>query len=177
MVPSLWLAFEVSQQSHNTQVCGLCVILPCGNISVGPEFGQNDALLALKFQSRYNSCLAGPYEAAPKGGADLRGFRPTIRSERMTEAGELEALVSQQIVTAMKAHDAERTGTLRLIKNALKNKAIEKRAAADSGRERAGAGHDDQAAARLDRSVCQGQPARPGRQGTGRNRGHRGVSA
>jgi uncharacterized protein len=46
----------------------------------------------------------------------------------MTDAGALEALVSQQIVTAMKAHDAERTGTLRLIKNALKNKAIEKRA-------------------------------------------------
>jgi len=47
----------------------------------------------------------------------------------MTEAGTLETLISQQIVTAMKAHDAERTGTLRLIKNALKNKAIEKRAA------------------------------------------------
>ena len=46
----------------------------------------------------------------------------------MTDAGELEVLVSQQIVLAMKAHDAERTGTLRLIKNALKNKAIEKRA-------------------------------------------------
>ncbi len=46
----------------------------------------------------------------------------------MTEAGALESLISQQIVTAMKAHDAERTGTLRLIKNALKNKAIEKRA-------------------------------------------------
>ena len=46
----------------------------------------------------------------------------------MTEFGELEAQISQQIVTAMKAHDAERTGTLRLIKNALKNKAIEKRA-------------------------------------------------
>ena len=46
----------------------------------------------------------------------------------MTEAGALEALVSQQIVTAMKARDAERTGTLRLIKNALKNKAIDKRA-------------------------------------------------
>ena len=46
----------------------------------------------------------------------------------MTEAGALEAQVSQQVVTAMKAHDAERTGTLRLIKNALKNKAIEKRA-------------------------------------------------
>src|SRR5580700_8050132 len=45
----------------------------------------------------------------------------------MTDAGELETLVSQQIVTAMKAHDAERTGTLRLIKNSLKNKAIEKR--------------------------------------------------
>jgi uncharacterized protein len=46
----------------------------------------------------------------------------------MTDAGELEAQVNQHIITAMKAHDAERTGTLRLIKNALKNKAIEKRA-------------------------------------------------
>jgi len=46
----------------------------------------------------------------------------------MNEPGALEALISQQIVTAMKAHDAERTGTLRLIKNALKNKAIDKRA-------------------------------------------------
>jgi uncharacterized protein YqeY len=46
----------------------------------------------------------------------------------MTDAGALEAQISQQIVLAMKAHDAERTGTLRLIKNALKNKAIEKRA-------------------------------------------------
>ena len=45
----------------------------------------------------------------------------------MTGAGALESLISGQIVTAMKAHDAERTGTLRLIKNALKNKAIEKR--------------------------------------------------
>lgn len=44
------------------------------------------------------------------------------------DAGALETLVSQQIVTAMKAHDSERTTTLRLIKNALKNKAIEKRA-------------------------------------------------
>ena len=46
----------------------------------------------------------------------------------MTDAGALEAQISQQIVISMKAHDAERTGTLRLIKNALKNKAIEKRA-------------------------------------------------
>ncbi|MFY9854514.1 MAG: GatB/YqeY domain-containing protein, partial [Terracidiphilus sp.] len=45
----------------------------------------------------------------------------------MTEAGALEALVSQHIITAMKAHDAVRTTTLRLIKNALKNKAIETR--------------------------------------------------
>jgi len=43
------------------------------------------------------------------------------------DAGALEAQISQQVVTAMKAHDAERTQTLRLIKNALKNKAIEKR--------------------------------------------------
>lgn len=45
----------------------------------------------------------------------------------MTQAGALESLISQQVIVAMKAHDAERTGTLRLIKNALKNKAIEKR--------------------------------------------------
>jgi uncharacterized protein YqeY len=46
----------------------------------------------------------------------------------MTDAGALEALITQQVVIAMKAHDAVRTTTLRLIKNALKNKAIEKRA-------------------------------------------------
>ena len=46
----------------------------------------------------------------------------------MTEAGALEAVVSQHIVAAMKGGDKVRTGTLRLIKNALKNKAIEKRA-------------------------------------------------
>lgn len=45
----------------------------------------------------------------------------------MNEAGALEAQISQQVITAMKLHDAERTGTLRLIKTALKNKAIEKR--------------------------------------------------
>jgi hypothetical protein len=47
----------------------------------------------------------------------------------MTEAGALELIVTQQIVAAMKAHNAVRTTTLRLIKNALKNKAIEKREA------------------------------------------------
>ena len=46
----------------------------------------------------------------------------------MTDFGALEALISQQVITAMKAHDPERTQTLRLIKNALKNKSIEKRA-------------------------------------------------
>jgi uncharacterized protein len=46
----------------------------------------------------------------------------------MTDAGALETLVSQQVIVAMKAHDAVRTTTLRLIKNALKNKAIETRA-------------------------------------------------
>ena len=45
----------------------------------------------------------------------------------MSDHGALEALISQHVVTAMKAHDAVRTGTLRLIKNALKNKSIEKR--------------------------------------------------
>jgi hypothetical protein len=47
----------------------------------------------------------------------------------MSEAGALEVIVNQQVIAAMKAHDAERTTTLRLIKNALKNKAIEKREA------------------------------------------------
>ncbi|HEV2135351.1 MAG TPA: GatB/YqeY domain-containing protein [Terracidiphilus sp.] len=39
----------------------------------------------------------------------------------------METLVSQHIVAAMKARDAERTGALRLIKTALMNKAVEKR--------------------------------------------------
>jgi len=43
------------------------------------------------------------------------------------DSGALEAVVSQKVVEALKAHDAQRTQTLRLIKNALKNKAIEKR--------------------------------------------------
>jgi len=46
----------------------------------------------------------------------------------MTEARALEAVISEQTVISMKARDAERTGTLRLIKNSLNNKAIEKRA-------------------------------------------------
>jgi hypothetical protein len=45
----------------------------------------------------------------------------------MSEAGAIEVQVNQKITVAMKAHDGERTTTLRLIKNALKNKAIEKR--------------------------------------------------
>jgi len=53
----------------------------------------------------------------------------------MNEVGALETKISQQIVAAMKAHDAERTGTLRLIKTALKNKAIEKRGALHSAEE------------------------------------------
>ena len=47
----------------------------------------------------------------------------------MSEATTIEAQVNQKIILAMKAHDAIRTTTLRLIKNALKNKFIEKREA------------------------------------------------
>ena len=47
----------------------------------------------------------------------------------MSEALSLEAQVNQQVILAMKAHDAVRTTTLRLIKNALKNKFIESRVA------------------------------------------------
>ena len=49
------------------------------------------------------------------------------KNEMSEAAGALEARISQLTIVAMKAHDAERTGTLRLIKTALKNKAIEKR--------------------------------------------------
>jgi len=45
----------------------------------------------------------------------------------MPETLSLEAQVNQQVITAMKAHEPVRTTTLRLIKNALKNKFIEKR--------------------------------------------------
>lgn len=46
----------------------------------------------------------------------------------MNDRGALETQISEQITVAMKARDQERTGTLRLIKTALMNKAIEKRA-------------------------------------------------
>jgi uncharacterized protein YqeY len=45
----------------------------------------------------------------------------------MSEPGAIETQVNQQIILAMKAHDAVRTTTLRLIKNALKNQSIAKR--------------------------------------------------
>ena len=51
--------------------------------------------------------------------------------KNMSDSLSLEAQVSQQVILAMKAHDAVRTTTLRLIKNALKNKFIEKRDSID----------------------------------------------
>lgn len=44
----------------------------------------------------------------------------------MAEAG-LAARIDHDIIAAMKARDAERTSTLRMVKSALKNKQIEKR--------------------------------------------------
>jgi hypothetical protein len=55
--------------------------------------------------------------------------------KNMSDSLSLEAQVSQQVILAMKAHDAVRTTTLRLIKNALKNKFIEKREALTSDEE------------------------------------------
>ena len=46
----------------------------------------------------------------------------------MIDPGALAAQISKLTVAAMKAHDAERTGTLRLIKTALMNKAVERNA-------------------------------------------------
>ena len=47
----------------------------------------------------------------------------------MVDPGALAAHITQLSIVALKAHDAERTGTLRLIKAALMNKALEKNAA------------------------------------------------
>jgi hypothetical protein len=68
--------------------------------------------------------LIGFTQSLPK---ELTPPQVTIRMKSMSEALSLEAQVSQQVILAMKAHDAVRTTTLRLIKNALKNKFIEKR--------------------------------------------------
>jgi uncharacterized protein len=46
---------------------------------------------------------------------------------------ELVKQVDRDMIAAMKAHDAERTSTLRMVKAALKNREIEKRAALTDG--------------------------------------------
>jgi uncharacterized protein YqeY len=71
--------------------------------------------------------LATQLEAGCKGTPKTSETVSQNSGVRMTEAGALEVIVNQQVIVAMKAHDGERTTTLRLIKNALKNKAIEKR--------------------------------------------------
>ena len=53
----------------------------------------------------------------------------------MIDPGALAAQISKLTVAAMKAHDAERTGTLRLIKTALMNKAVERNATLTSAEE------------------------------------------
>ncbi|SRR5579871_1128236 len=47
----------------------------------------------------------------------------------MIDPGALAAQITKLTVESMKAHNADRTGTLRLIKTALMNKAVEKNAA------------------------------------------------
>lgn len=53
----------------------------------------------------------------------------------MIDPGALAAQITKLTVESMKAKDAERTGTLRLIKTALMNKAVEKNAALTSTEE------------------------------------------
>ena len=53
----------------------------------------------------------------------------------MSEATTLDSVLQKEIVTAMKAHEAQRLETLRLIKNSLKNKQIEKREALTAAEE------------------------------------------
>jgi hypothetical protein len=59
---------------------------------------------------------------------------------------ELVKQIDHDMVAAMKARDTERTSTLRMVKAALKNKEIDKRAPLTD----AEAQHDDQAAQGLD---------------------------
>lgn len=54
----------------------------------------------------------------------------------MIDPGALAAQITQLTVAAMKARDAERTGTLRLIKTALMNKAVERNATLTPAEER-----------------------------------------
>jgi uncharacterized protein YqeY len=53
----------------------------------------------------------------------------------MVDPGALAAHITKLSIDALKAHDAERTGTLRLIKAALMNKALERNAALTPGEE------------------------------------------
>lgn len=55
----------------------------------------------------------------------------------MIDPGALAAHITKLTVEAMKAKDADRTGTLRLIKSALMNKAVEKNAALTPAEEQA----------------------------------------
>ena len=55
----------------------------------------------------------------------------------MIDPGALAAHVTKLSIEALKAHDAERTGTLRLIKAALMNKAVERNASLTPAEEQA----------------------------------------
>jgi uncharacterized protein len=84
---------------------------------IKPKWTQGERILGAVI------CIANAKRANPG-----RKLKSEIEEEMaMEERSAMETLVSQQIVTAMKARDAERTGALRLIKTALMNKAIEKR--------------------------------------------------
>jgi hypothetical protein len=55
----------------------------------------------------------------------------------MVDPGALAAHITKLSIDALKAHDAERTGTLRLVKAALMNKALERNAALTPAEEQA----------------------------------------
>ena len=88
-----------------------------------PQFG----ILELGMHEPHASVQRAAAAPQVPSGCSTAGAR--VRMKNMSEAISLEAQVNQQVILAMKAHDAVRTTTLRLIKNALKNKFIEKREA------------------------------------------------
>ena len=84
--------------------------------------------------------------------------------------------IQADIVTAMKAQDEHRLTTLRMVKSALKNKEIDKRAPLEGGGGAGDSDDADQAAEGLGGAVYEWQPAGAGGEGGGGDQDDRGLS-
>ena len=85
--------------------------------------------------------------------------------------------ISEDLMAAMKAKEAERLSVLRMMKAAVRNKEIDARQELDDAQAVQVLLEPDQAAQGFHRAVHQGRPSGPGRQGSRGNQGDRGVPA